>query len=190
MEFRDRVIKNRSYRRFFQDRPVEPGLLRDLIDLARLTPSSKNLQPLKYIISCNEQMNSRIFPALGWARYLGGAGTPAEGEKPAAYIVVLVDHSILKTNGYDEGIAAQTVLLGAVQYGIGGCIIHTVDRKQLSEELKLESHLEISLVLALGFPKEEVILEPVIDGDIKYHRRGYIHYVPKRSLDEILIGEY
>jgi nitroreductase len=187
---RELIIKNRSYRRFYQDREIEIGTLRELIDLARLSPSASNLQPLKYIISCNSERNEQIFPLLSWAGYLKNWPGPAEGERPSAYIIILKDTTISKSIDCDHGIACQSILLGASEKGLGGCIIGSIQRKQLKALLNIPEHLEILLVLALGVAKETIVLDTVgSDNKIEYWRdEKSIHHVPKRSLDEIIIG--
>lgn len=186
------VTKTRSYRRFYQDVPVESETLRQLVDLARLSASGANLQPLKYIISCDPKLNAAIFPSLRWAAYLKDWDGPVEGQRPAAYIVVLADTNIRKDCGVDPGIAAQSILLGATEKGLGGCILASIDKKALRETLNVPEHLEILMVLALGKPNEQVILEDLgPDGDIKYYRDAEDrHHVPKRSLNELLLAEY
>ncbi|MFQ6036518.1 MAG: nitroreductase family protein, partial [Sedimentisphaerales bacterium] len=67
---KDLIIKNRTYRRFHQEVIIEGQTLRELVDLARLSPSGANMQPLKYILSCEPQKNALIFPHLAWAGYL------------------------------------------------------------------------------------------------------------------------
>lgn len=187
---RDLVIKNRSYRRFHQDQPVSEETLRELVDLARLSASGSNMQPLKYILACRPEANARIFPYLAWAGYLKDWGGPAEGERPSAYIVILGDKTIRANAGVDHGIAAQTILLGATERGLGGCMIGAIQRTGLAQELELPKHLEILLVLALGMPAERVVLEDVgPDGDIRYYRDADdVHHVPKRSLDELIVA--
>ena len=185
------VSKNRSYRRFYQDVAIELETLRELVDLARLTASAGNLQPLKYIISCDPQRNALIFPHLGWAGYLKDWPGPGEGERPSAYIILLGDTKIRsKFLDYDCGIAAQSILLGATEKGFGGCMIYSVQREKLQEALEIPARYEIRLVLALGKPKETVKIEPLgPDGDIKYWRDSEaVHHVPKRALDDIIIG--
>ncbi len=186
----DLITKNRSYRRFDQSAAVDKETLRELVNLARLSPSGRNLQPLKYYLACDPQTNARIFPHLGWAGYLKDWPGPQEGERPAAYILILGDKTISPSFGIDHGIAAQSILLGAVERGLGGCIIATVRRAELSAELKLPDHLEILLVLALGKPVEEVKIEPLgPDGDVRYWRdERQVHHVPKRALDEIILN--
>jgi nitroreductase len=184
------IFKNRSYRRFDQEYRIEAQTLRELVDLARLSPSAANLQPLKYILSHEPQKNALIFPHLGWAGYLKDWPGPAEGKRPSAYIIILGDTEISTSFGCDHGIAAQSILLGAVEKGLGGCIIGTVQREKLRKVLDIPSRYEILLVLALGKPKEEVVVEMARPtGDIKYWRDGEgLHHVPKRPLDEIIIG--
>jgi nitroreductase len=187
---KDLIIKNRSYRRFYQETAIELNTLRELVDLARLSASSSNKQPLKYILSVDPKTNALIFPSLGWAGYLKDWPGPSEGEKPSAYIVLLNDTEISQYLSSDPGIAAQSILLGAAEKGLGGCIIASVQKKKLSKDLGILPRYEILLVLALGKPKEKILIEKVgHDGNIKYWRDSEgRHHVPKRSLDEIIIG--
>ena len=187
---KDLILKNRSYRRFYQQEAIETRTLRELVDLARLSASAANLQPLKYILISNPKKNSQVFSHLKWAGYLRDWPGPQEGERPSAYIVILGDTRISKSFGCDHGIAAESILLGAVEKGLGGCIIGSVQRKGLGQALDIPSYYEILLVLALGRPKEEVLIEAVKDEDIKYWRDAEgRHHVPKRGLDEIMIKE-
>ncbi len=147
------------------------------------------MQPLKYVLSCEPQKNALIFPHLAWAGYLKDWPGPCEGERPSAYIIILGDTRISKSFGCDHGIAAQSILLGATERGLGGCIIGTVQREQLHKALDIPSAYQILLVLALGKPKEKVVLESVgPDGNIKYWRDSKgVHHVPKRALDDIIL---
>lgn len=189
MILRELVLKNRSYRRFHQEAAIELETLRELVDLARNSASGGNHQPLKYILSCDPEKNAAIFPQLGWAAYLKDWPGPVEGERPSAYIIILGDRSIRDSFGCDHGIAAQSILLGAAERGLGGCIIATVRKEGLRQALNIPAHLEILLVLALGAPKEIVQIEAVgPDGDIRYWRDEQgVHHVPKRSLEEIIL---
>jgi nitroreductase len=186
----DLIRRNRSYRRFHQDVPVSIETLRELVGLARLSPSAANMQPLKFFLSCEPVGNERIFPCLGWAAYIADWPGPKEGERPSAYIIMLEDTGIKHPMKCDHGIAAQSMLLGAVERGLGGCMIGSVDRKTLRTALGIPDEFEILLVLALGKPKEEVVIEEVgPGGDIRYWRdEGGTHHVPKRSLDELIVS--
>ena len=187
---RDLILKNRSYRRFHQEVSIEIGALRELVDLARLSASAANKQPLKYILSCQPKRNTLIFSHLAWAGYLKDWPGPGEGERPSAYIIMLGDTEISQSFGCDHGIAAQSILLGAIEKGLGGCIIASVQRDGLRQALEIPPRYDILLVLALGKPKETVVIENVgLTGDIKYWRDSEgTHHVPKRLLDDIVIG--
>ena len=189
MMIKDLVMQNRTYRRFYQEVAVECRTLRELVDLARLSASAANLQPLKYILSYEPQKNALIFPHLGWAGYLKDWQGPCEGERPSAYIIILKDIQLSKSSGCDHGIAAQSILLGATEKGLGGCMIGTVQRQKLSKTLDIPSRYEILLVLALGKPKEQVVIEDIdTTGDIKYWRDSDgKHHVPKRKLDDVIL---
>ena len=187
---KDLILNNRSYRRFQENVPLSIETLRELVDLARLSASAANSQPLKYILSCDPSKNALIFPHLAWAAYLEDWPGPAEGERPSAYIIILGDTAITRNFHCDHGIAAQSILLGAAEKGLGGCMIGSIKRDHLRAALHLPDRYEILLVLALGKPKEEVVLETVRpDGDVKYWRdAGGIHHVPKRALDDLIVG--
>ena len=184
---RDLIIKNRSYRRFDESVKISKQQIEKWIELACFSASGRNNQPLKYVVVINQNVCSQIFPYLGWAGYLADWKGPAQGERPAAYIAVLIDKSISEKYYCDDGIAMQSILLGAVEDGFGGCMIGSVNKNKVSRILKLPGHLEILWVIALGKPVEECILEKAKDGDIKYYRdENNVHHVPKRPLDEVI----
>ncbi len=188
----DLVRENRSCRRFHEDHAVSLETLKELVDLGRMSASVANLQPLKYILSCDSKTNADIFSCLVWAGYLKDWPGPAEGEKPAAYIVVLGDTGITQDVGCDHGIAAQTIMLGAREKGLAGCMLGSINRKLLRDLLDVPEHLKILLVLAIGKPKEQIVLEALEqDGSIRYWRDSEdIHHVPKRKLEDIIIAEH
>jgi nitroreductase len=192
MTFRELMERNRSRRKFDESRPVSAGELAELVDLVRFMPSGRNLQPLKYIVTADPAQCTEIFPLLGWAGYLTDWKGPAEGERPTGYIIMLLDKDLADTPHCDHGIACQSLMLGAVEKGYGGCIIATVNRKKLAAIFDIPDRYEILMVLALGVPAQEVVLESLpSDGSIKYWTgEDGKHHVPKRGLDEILVGRF
>jgi nitroreductase len=185
----DLIRQNRTYRRFYQEEEIDRPVLEELIDLARLSASGSNLQPLKYIIANQPERNRLIFPYLKWAGYLKDWDGPKEGERPAAYLIVLGDKEISTNFFWDHGLACQSILLGACEKGLGGCMFGSVDRQGLRNTLKLPDRYELLVVIALGKPKETVVLEEVTDtGDIKYWRDANgVHHVPKRKLQDLIV---
>ncbi len=186
MTVKEALVRSRSYRRFRQDHRIPETDLHALIDAARLSPSGRNAQALKFIVSHTPESNARIFPNLGWAGYLTDWDGPEEGERPAAYIIQLLDTRIVKATLGDEGITAQSILLQAVELGYGGCIIASVKRNVLREILDIPEYFDILNVIAIGEPSETVVIEEIKDNDFKYWRDGNgIHHVPKRSVEEL-----
>ena len=188
----DLVKANRSCRRFHEDHPVDLKTLEELVDLARLSASGANLQPLKYILACEPRMNAEIFSCLGWAAYLKEWPGPEPGERPAAYIVIIGDTTISKEFGVDHGIAGQSMLLGAREKGLAGCMLGSINRKHLRKILNIDPQFKILLVLAVGKPKEEIKIEAVgPDGGIRYWRDSEgVHHVPKRALRDIIVASH
>ena len=190
-DFRGLIEKTRNYHYFVESEKVTEEVLRGLVDLARLAPSTSNLnmQPLRYLISCEEKRNTAIFETLSWQGYLRGWGGPIKGVKPTGYIVVLGDKTVCSSYVADQGIAAQSILLGASHLGLGGCIAAKVQRRKLREELDLPTRYEILLVIAIGKPGEKIILEPQEVGSDGYgwHDEEGNYHLPKRSLDSVIL---
>ena len=134
---KDLILKNRSYRRFDQSEIFPMRLLRAMVEAARLSASARNMQPLKYMLFNDSDSCSKIFPTLAWAGYLKDWPGPEEGERPSAYIVQLGDLELTDDWWCDDGIAAQSMLLTAVEEGFGGCIIGSVQRERLRDILNI-----------------------------------------------------
>ena len=184
------IEKNRSYRRFNQNKTIPKDTLKKLINYARLSPSSRNMQPLKFYIANEPRINSKIFSALLWAGYLKDWKGPKEEEQPTAYIIILGDTTITKSFSIDPGICAQSIMLGAVEEGFGGCMIGNIKKDELRNNLSIPEKYEILLVLALGEPAEKIVIENIRENeDIKYWRdKNDIHHVPKRKLEDIIVN--
>lgn len=186
----DLVLQNRSYRGFDESVPIGEEQLRELVALARLTPSSVNLQPLKYYLSADAKINAKIFPYTKWAGRLQKK-VPYEGHHPTGYIVICVDKTIAPNTlpfMKDVGIAAQTILLGATEKNFGGCMIGAFDVEGLCKALGLQESLEPALVIALGKPDHPVVLTQPQNGEVGYYRDEQdVHYVPKRPLEELIL---
>ena len=185
----DLIERTRTFRRFEQDRTIDRSVLEELINLARLGGSARNCQPWQYAIFTDARDCEKIFPYLGWAGYLSDWKGPVPGERPSAYILCILNRTWLKGSDkeahFDLGIATQNLLLGAMEKEIAGCRIGAFSPK-LEELFKLDDHQELALVVALGYPAEEVVIEASDEGNIKYWRDEVgVHHVPKRALTEI-----
>lgn len=185
---RDIIIKNRSYRRFDESVKISTSKLLSWVDLVRFCGSGRNAQPLKYILSCDDNKNQKVFSTLSWAAYLDNWKGPSEGERPTAYVIQLLDKEISNNFFCDDGIAAQTILLAAVEEGYGGCIFRSINKPKLSELLNIPDRYEIINVISLGKPIEKVVIDEITNGNFKYWRdNDGVHHVPKRSLKEIVL---
>ncbi len=187
MNISELIIKRRTIRKFEQTPLTQEQLVR-YIDAARIAPSAANLQPLKYAVVTTKDMTDKVFETLKWAGYLKGEYNPKENERPTGYIVVCVDNNISKTNfDMDVGAAVENIILTALADGVGSCWLGSVERPKLKRLLKLPDNLEISCVIALGYPAETPTAVEIKNGDVKYYLDGEILNVPKRPLDEVIV---
>ncbi len=188
MTLKDLVYETRSFRRFDELHQIDLKVLEGLVDLARMSASAANRQPLKYLLYNTAEFCQRIFPSIAWAAYLKEWYGPVRGERPSAYIIILGDKSITESFSFDPGIAAQSIMLGATEAGLGGCMIASIKREALRNELKIPEKFDIVLILALGKPAEKIIIDEIKDDDVKYWRDEHQnHHVPKRALDELIL---
>ncbi len=179
---RDLILQNRSCRRFHQE-SVDKKTLEELVDLARLSATGGNRQSLKFLLSSEPETNDLIFPLIGLA------GNPGKDEAPTAYIIILGDTEIATHFGCDHGIAAQSILLGATEKGLGGCMVGMIDRKRLRAGLQIPERYEIALLLIIGKPKEKPVIDVIgEDGETRgWWDEDGLRHVPKRRLDEIIL---
>ena len=189
---KDLVTKNRSYRGYDHSRKISKEELTELVELARLCPSSVNIQPLKYFLAYEEETVSIVQKETHWAKGLPGRTLPHPGKEPSAFIVICQDDRIsenLARFQRDVGIVAQTMLLGAVEMGLGGCMIGNFGADSVRNALNLDAHIHPLLIVAFGMPDEEIILTDVgEDGSTAYYRDSEDrHYVPKRALEDLLL---
>ena len=189
MTFKELVARTRSYRRFDQTVNIPKETLESWAELARLVPSSANHQALKFLLINDPELNARVFKSISFAGYLKEWGGPKEGEKPTAYVVILGDTTINQNFDLDAGIAAQTIMLAANEDGFGGVMMGAIKRESLREEMQIPVHLEVVLLLALGKPTEQVVVEETsAEHGISYYRDAEdVHNVPKRPLSELII---
>lgn len=188
MNLKELVLKTRSYRRFDESCRIDYKALENLVDLARLSASGANRQPLRYLVYNSTEDCARVYPSLVWAAYLKDWDGPAEGERPSGYIIILGDKSVAEGFGVDHGIAAQSIMLGATEAGLGGCMIASIRRDKLRAEFSIPENFDILLVLALGKPVENVIIDKLKDGDVRYWRDQEMnHHVPKRDIKDLII---
>jgi nitroreductase len=188
-ELKKLLEKDRTVRRFDESAPIDLDKLYALIELVRYCASGRNAQTLRYRIVSTQNDKNSIFPYLAWAGYYKDWDGPADGERPAAYLIQCQDTSLGNANLCDEGLQLQAITLGAITLGLNCCIIKSFNLSGIVESLNLPSRYKPLYVLAIGYPKEDVkIVDMKDDGDFKYYRdENDVQCVPKRSLDELII---
>lgn len=184
----DLLLRNRSYRRFLPDPALTTEDLHQLIELTRYVASAKNEQVLRYSVIQDKNDCARMFPLLSWAGFLKDWSGPSEEEAPTSYLIQMFAGQRSSFTEVDAGIAAQTILLGAVEKGYGGCLLGSVNKSKAQAVFKLPDELEIVQVIALGKPAETCVLAEMQGNDYHYWRDANdIHHVPKRVLKDLLV---
>lgn len=184
------VTRTRSVRSFKGDVPVSRETLLSLCDLARRSSAAMNRQVLKYRLVHTPEECAALLPLTRWAASLS-VKLPPEGGEPTAFIVICHDTAVAEEKPiflYDIGIAAEVMMLGASEAGLGGCIIGSAASARVAEVLSLPENLIPKLILAFGVPDETAVLTEAENGEVTYYRdEQNVHYVPKRPLSEIIL---
>lgn len=192
MDFLALVREARSCRRFDESSPLTQNDLDWLLECARLAPSARNAQELRFISVTPGPMLDKLFPLTRWAGALKDWKGPQQGERPTAFIAVLMPVNAGYLICYDVGIACQTMQLAATSRGWGACMIQSFEHKAAAELLNVPETLKIALLLGLGVAVEKrVVAAMPEDGSVTYWSDGQgVHHVPKRALSELLLQRF
>lgn len=185
MNITDAITRRRTIRKYKQHK-IPKDILKNLINAARLAPSAMNKQPLEYVVIDNKELVESVFEQVSWAGYIAPRGTPQEGEKPTAFLLILIKKE-LKTayTNHDIGAAAQNIMLQAEEYDIGTCWIGSLNRENVREILNIPNEYEVDTIIAVGYKDEE---SEYYDSDetVKYDKINGKYRVPKRKLETII----
>lgn len=185
-----KALENVRSHRSFTEKSISRGELYRMIDGARLAASARNAQVVRYFCVIDRKICDEIFAHTKWAGAINW--NPVIEESPRAYIVLCAENPLTQTEPllhFDMGIASQNILLMASEMGYGGCIIGSYNKKEVEKIIGLSDKYKSYFLIALGEPKDKVKIENAEKGDIKYHRdSSNNHFVPKLSVDELIIG--
>ena len=187
---RELVTQNRTCRSFDRSAPITREVMTDLVDLARITASGMNRQPLRYRILDKECDIQRMMKNARFGTALKDVTLPPVGMEPTGFILIFNDTEAASPDSLalkDVGIAAQTILLAATEQGFAGCMLGSFNPARLCEDFDIPARYAPVLAIALGKSAENAVLVEE-QGSLTYYRdeKG-THCVPKRALTDILI---
>jgi nitroreductase len=146
------LLRTRQIREFTEE-PVDEADLAALADVARWSGSSANTQPWRFIVIQEETT----------LRAIAHAGMPQTRSlrtaKAAIAIALPEEQGKAVSHAYDEGRAAERILIGAHMLGLGAGIawVLAAARGTVSELLHLPGEWRVRTVVALGHPSEAAL---------------------------------
>ena len=177
--------RNRSYRGYDASRVVTEADLLKMLEVVPWVGSGMNAQPLRFKLVTGADA-ALVHPLVKLGAALPEEHLPHTGEEPSAYIVVCSTAPENRVVDIDLGIAAQSILLRAVEMGLGGIFILNFQPSELAAALQLPS-LPLA-VLGIGKPIESIFMVPASPGDsLDYYRKDGAHFVPKLQLNDLLL---
>ncbi|MBR0286965.1 MAG: nitroreductase family protein [Bacteroidales bacterium] len=176
--------RNRSYRGFDASRVVTEADLLKMLEVVPWVASGMNAQPLRFKLVTGADA-ALVHPLVKLGAALPEEHLPHPGEEPSAYLIVCSAASG-KVVDMDLGFAAQSILLKAVEMGLGGIFILNFQADALRDALQLP--LPPLAVIGLGKPLERIFLVPVKEGtDLNYYRKDGAHFVPKLQMEDLVL---
>jgi nitroreductase len=145
-----RPLRRTRQVREFTPEPVDRELLDAIVDVARWTGSSANSQPWRFIVMTDPETLRRIAEA-------GMPQTRSLRTATAAIAIVLpADDAHDVSNAFDEGRAAERILIAAGMLDVGAGIawIFSKIRPAVAELLSLPDDRFIRTIVSLGHPTE------------------------------------
>lgn len=177
--------RNRSYRGYDPARKVTREELRALVEICTLVPSGMNRQPLRFKLVTAEDVG-KVLPLIKLGAALPEEHLPKDGRQPEAFLIACSVVPEDKAVWIDLGIAAQSMLLKAVEMGLNGIFVLNIQAQALQEALDLP--LKPLAVIAIGKGAEDIYLKPVDAGeDLTYYRNNGVHFVPKLKVDDLIL---
>ncbi len=193
MEVYKAVLTRRSVRRF-KDKAVPFEALEKCVNAGRLAPSAWNVQPLEYVAIDDAEFMPRVNDTItGWAGQKRKPGSPFPGNAPKAGIVILINRKTeAELNGnnkystYDTALAAENMMLVALEQGLGSCPILAYDESLLKKVLNVPDNYDIALLILLGYPAESPVTEVFAGETTRWIDEQGVRHVPKRRLEDIM----
>ena len=189
-ELKTLVQEARTTRRFEKNKKVSLEDLKEILDIARITSSAKNMQPIKYILVTQEEAVLKLAQTAAWAAHLK-EWDQSEDERPSAFIIMLNDQMIDGFPMFDAGASFTAISLAAKTKGLATAPLASIDKNLCKELFVIPDCYDVMIGIALGVSAEEVELVDTNELDTNYYRdEKQTHFVPKRSLEQIIAGEY
>ena len=146
MEIRE-ALKTRRRIRAYEDRAVPRGVIEDLLDCARWSPSARNVQPWSFVVITDKEMLRQIAEIADYGKFIATA--------PACIAVLCEDGRYYVEDG---SIVSYAILLAAWDHGLGTCWV-AGDKKPYAPKIAAllgapESMRLVSLI-ALGYPAQQ-----------------------------------
>ncbi len=179
------LLKNRSTRGFDSSFKVRKDQLRRIVSVNNKVASARNRQLLRFCLVTDEKAHL-VLPHIKMGSALSDMQLPLPGTEPNAFIIVCSVEEPHVSTYIDLGISVQSMLLQAVEIGLNGICLMSFDKDKIKENLSLP--YEPLVVLPIGKSVENIqLVDMPSGGDCNYYREGGIHYVPKLSVDDLII---
>ena len=180
-------LGRRTYRRFKQD-PMPEALAAQILENCRTASSARNGQTLKFYAVLSPEKVAVMNTLVKFAGALPPElGTPKEGEKPVAFIVIVKTKPEDAWADIDAGIATDMITMTAWESGFGSCVMGAINVGEIGKLLDLDPSEKVRLAIALGKPDHKSTLVEVPEsGSLSYYVDENVdYYVPKKAFDQV-----
>ena len=167
MELQQAIELRRSIRKF-KNNDVDDGLIEQLLEVARIAPSAKNMQPWRFYVARNEVKNNiaQIMKDYHYENPTNTIGmlTTANSIEQAPVLILIFrepeGYSRERNDILSMGASIEHILLKATELGLGSlwiCAMYNV-RDKISK--LIGTNLELYSCVAIGYADEEPSARP------------------------------
>jgi len=152
MELKQAIMERRSVRKYSQD-PIPSEIMTQIMELALYSPTASNMQAWNFVVitDSNQVGNLKKF-------------SPGMVFNPTAVVVIGIEQARAEAKGgpvalrelmyYDAGIAADTMALAALEFGVGSCIVASFNKVAVASLVGFPEDVKPLLMVALGYAEK------------------------------------
>ena len=164
MEFSDLALQRRSVRAY-EDKPVDPALIEQILQAAQLAPTWKNSQTGRYYVAATPEAQAKIRVCL-----------PSFNQRSSDHAALIVTAYVKDVSGftagqpdnelgnqwgaYDLGLQNAYLVLKARELGLDTLIMGIRDEAALRAAAGIPDTETVFSVIALGYRAQEPSLRP------------------------------
>ena len=159
MDAYDCIVTKLEVREFNDQDSVSSEIRLKILEAARLTGSSLNTQPWRFIVIQNKDNLIKLSSDSTSGKWISGAN----------FAIIILTNPYFRFHLIDAGKVVQNMQLAAWNYGVGSALFTGIEEERLRKDFSIPIDYKPVIVAGFGYPKKK------IDGKTKKKNRLTMH---------------